>query len=55
MRPKEGDLSICIGCGAGLVYTADGRTRLMTIRELGESPEVRRLQRSLREFRAAGN
>lgn len=29
-RPKEGDLGLCLSCGARLVFGADGGARVMT-------------------------
>jgi hypothetical protein len=47
--PKEGDFSICIECGAVMVYRADQTLRAMTTREWGrlkadERQEIERAQ-----------
>lgn len=34
LQPTAGDLSVCLYCGAGLVYLAGGDVRLMTDGEL---------------------
>ena len=40
--PKAGDISICFGCGAWMIYDDDIKTREMTVDEIAElDPDIR--------------
>jgi hypothetical protein len=52
--PGEGDLSICFGCGAFLIFNADLSQRELTLEEVGalEDSERIALQRARRAWEA---
>lgn len=53
-QPGPGDMSVCLYCGAALVFLEDLRTRLATQEEIEETPVVKSFQAAVLRVRASG-
>ena len=57
-RPDEGDYSLCIYCGGGLVFDADGGLRAPTVVEAAEmqaDADFQRANRLLMQLKRVGH